>query len=141
LNGYDYELETVSDLNGWLQEKSGVQGDVNIDFNALETFKFGVFSVSLSNKFYIKQDGTQWVVYEMKSYESFKPMIEFWNQNIVELVKVVPNFEKYLSEIYSGSTNVSREIAKQLMNPDPIVVSLRTMLMSYLESRIKNEEC
>ena len=141
LDGYDYKLETVSDLNGWLQEKSGVQGDVNIDFNALETFKFGVFSVSLSNKFYIKHDGAQWVVYEMKSYESFKPMIEFWNQNIVELVKVVPNFEKYLSEIYSGSTSVSREVAKQLMNPDPIVVSLRTMLMNYLESRIKNEEC
>lgn len=141
LDGYDYKLETITDLNGWLQEKSGVQGDVNIDFNALETFKFGVFSVSLSNKCYIKHDGTQWVVYEMKSYDSFKPMIEFWNQNKTELVKSVPNFEKYLSEIYSGSTNVSREVAKQLMSSDPIVVSLRTMLMSYLESRIKNEEC
>jgi hypothetical protein len=107
----------------------------------LETFKFGVFSVSLSNKFYIKHDGTQWVVYEMKSYDSFKPMIEFWNQNKTELVKAIPNFEKYLSEIYSGSTSVSREVAKQLTNVDPNITSLRTMLLNYLESRIKNEEC
>jgi hypothetical protein len=46
-----------------------------------------------------------------------------------------------LSEIYSGSTNVSREVARQLMSADPNITSLRTMLMNYLESRIKNEEC
>ena len=141
LDGYDYKLETESDLNGWLQEKVGIQGDVNIDFNTLETFKFGVFSVSLSNKFYIKYDGTQWVVYEMKSYDSFKPMIEFWNSNKSELIKHVPNFEKYLSEIYGESTNVSREVAQQLMNIDPNVSSLRTMLMEYLKNRIENGEC
>jgi len=59
LDGYDYKLQTVSNLEDWLQEQVGIEGDVIIDFNALENFKFGVFSVSLSNKFYIKFDGNQ----------------------------------------------------------------------------------
>lgn len=141
LNGYDYQLTTVSDLEGWLQEQVGIQGDVIIDFNALENFKFGVFSVSLSN-FYIKKDGNQWSVYPMKSYEAFKPMIEFWNQNKDLLVRSVPNFEKYLSEIYGQSTRVSREIAETLRtSSDPNVKSLQKLLEDYLRKRIDEGEC
>ena len=57
------------------------------------------------------------------------------------MVKYVPNFERYLSEIYGESTSVSREVTQQLMNVDPNVSSLRTTVMEYLKNRIENGEC
>jgi hypothetical protein len=78
----------------------------------------------------------------MKSYEAFKPMIEFWNQNKDLLVRSVPNFEKYLSEIYGQSTRVSREIAETLRtSSDPNVKSLQKLLEDYLRKRIDEGEC
>ena len=142
LDGDYYKIETVSDLEGWIQEKTGIEGEVTTDFNALETFKFGVFSVSLLNNFYIKHNGNQWVVSPMKSYGAFKPMIDFWNENIIELVQFVPSFERYLSEIYGDSTSVAREVADALANPATENVSkLAAALENYLMNRILNEEC
>jgi hypothetical protein len=57
-------------------------------------------------------------------------------------VQFVPNFERYLSEIYGDSTSVAREVADALANPATENVSkLAAALENYLMNRILNEEC
>jgi len=78
----------------------------------------------------------------MKSYDAFKSMIDIWMQNKEELSQLIPNFEKYLSEIYGDSTTVAREVTNALFNQaSENAVKLQIALENYLLNRIENGEC
>lgn len=142
-NGSNFVISDVSDLVGWLQEKTGIQGDVNFDFNALNNFKFGIFSVSLS-RFYITHDGNNWDIQPMQTYETIKPVLEYWNTNKDVLSQFIPDFEQYISNLYNQSSRINREVSMALYEGSKISTTVKDMqdlLIKHLQERIDKGEC
>lgn len=142
-NGVRWAVSDISDFNGWIKEKTGIEGDVNFDFNAIDSFKFGVFSVSLQG-FYMRHNGSEWEVQPMKSYATFKPMLEYWNTNKDVLSTFIPNFEQYLSNLYGQSSTINRETSLALNENakiSTIVSDMQNLVIEHLKERINEGEC
>ena len=142
-NGTNWVVTDIADFNEWIQEKTGIQGNINFDFNAIDSFKFGVFSVSLQG-FYMRYNGSEWEVNPMKSYATFKPMLEYWNANKDVLSTVVPNFEQYVSNLYGQSSTINRETSLALNEGSKIsttVLGMQNLVIEHLKERINEGEC
>lgn len=133
-------LNKTSDFNRWLNTKFGITGDINFDHDYLNNFKFGIFSVSLSNNYAIWHDGKQWkVLDDIKTYNELKSLLDLYGSNSI-FKQLVPNFINYIKMTIDGSINSDvNSIIEMFQNP--MLDELTESLVDYLDARIQKEEC
>lgn len=134
-----FRLEQRSDLNQWLQNKFGITGEINLEHNYLNSFKFGIFSVSLSNNYIIWNDGKQWNIDTLKSYSDLKTVLDVYQSNPIYQT-ALPDFINYIKSTVDNSINSDPDVIVDMFE-NPIFEELTESIIDYLDARIKNEEC
>ena len=134
-----FRLEQQSDLNQWLQNKFGITGEINLEHNYLNSFKFGIFSVSLSNNYVIWNDGKQWNVDTLKSHNDLKTVLDVYQSNSMYQT-ALPDFITYIKSTIDSSINSDSDSIIGLFE-NPTFEELTESIIDYLDARIKNEEC
>ena len=92
----------------------------------------------------MRYNGSEWEVNPMKSYATFKPMLEYWNANKDVLSTFVPNFEQYVSNLYGQSSTINRETSLALNEGSKIsttVSDMQNLVIEHLKERINEGEC
>ena len=135
----DFALENRSNFNQWLSNKFGINGEINFDCDYLNTFKIGIFSVSLSEGYAVYNDSKQWNVIEIKSYNTLKSLIDEYVANPV-IQQQLPNFMEYIKMTIDDSVNTDIQSILDAFNNSELE-DFNELLVDYLADRIQKEEC
>lgn len=116
-----------------------------VKYNFINNFKCAIFSVTLGDIYCVYKSKDGWVLAPFKSYESFVDVYEFAKQIDKKMLQQqCPNFENFLESTLTDSNenNHANEVTTQLhASLDKPMQDLKQKLITYLENRLKNNEC
>ena len=93
----------------------------------------------MSTGYAVYNDGKQWNIIKIKSYNTLKPLINEYIANPI-IQQQLPSFMEYIKMTIDRSVNADTQSVLNAFN-NPELEDFNELLVDYLADRIQKEEC